>query len=103
VDLGEFHIEGMPGGPFRIGSLKWAAALFAGAFLAVFLCGLLFAPLSPSLWARLAAVAYFSLLSATVVIIVVWPYVLYLRFRKRAPLLKQHRLRQPRNKRKPHS
>ena len=87
-DFGEFFFGGWPGGPYRLGSLKWGAMTFAVLFGFVFLLLLLFAPIGRA--------ALMSALIAALSTAIIWLNVLYLRHRKRAPLSPDHRLRDKR-------
>jgi hypothetical protein len=93
-DFSEFFFERWPGGPYRLGSTKWAAMTFATFFGLMFLLGLFFAPSQASIVRRLSDIAALSALISAVVTAIVWVKVLSLRNRKRAPLSRKHRLRQ---------
>lgn len=93
-DFGEFFFDGWPGGPYRLGSLKWAALVFALLFTFLLVLGLLFYSANGAILARLGQIATFSALGSAVVTPMLWGNVLWLRHRKRAPLSKGHRLRQ---------
>jgi hypothetical protein len=93
--MAEFF-DGWPGAPYRFGTAKWAAITFAALFFTLFVLALLFAPSEPSVSDRVVGCAKFSALTSALSTAIIWANALYLRYRKRAPLWREHRLRQRR-------